>query len=373
MISAIAARKAKQAAQPQQGQQSTQSQPPPSGSLHPSIQSPKRKPTSQRAKPAPKRQKRDVNQKTKPPVVPTPVSDVSQPQDDMMIMGSDDEDHESALSEESDVEILSSPPPKQPKRVWSPSIPLHDSSSDEDITLDTAGLIDLPTRSSILPETSVGTILSNFISVPGQNTFFLSAGDIRKLGLGFGEEAKGTSVVLEQGNKICLLGACRLTLLKGSIRVNGVPMQPSTVPHNIFAPRSSPLPVVEYSAGDAQAVLDASRLPQALRSLYSSQCSLVLLQELWSNVEELGNVCRTFEGAYRPSKWQDDLVSSPFQIDGLYLVSEFFLYISLSDVSSRSRSRHEKLYPLSSLRHGLRPSPASLRQLPHRHSPIRRS
>jgi len=107
-------------------------------------------------------------------------------------------------------------------------------------------LIDLPPRLRSGEEVKSGTILSTFSPTPGKNIFFLSTAELKELGLDLKE--KGTLVALDEGDRLCLLGICRVTVLGGSISVNGVVLRPSINPHNIFAPRSSPLPVVEYNS-----------------------------------------------------------------------------------------------------------------------------
>ncbi|KAF5363920.1 hypothetical protein D9756_001050 [Leucocoprinus leucothites] len=307
MISAVAARKAAQAAQQQQGQET--SRPLPSVQA---PQSPKRKSSSQRSEPPSKKQKRNVRQPTKPSVKSTPLPDVSQTQNDVIIIDSDNDEPESnarILSEESDVEILFAPQHRLEGRAWSPSTPMYDS-SDEDAAIDTSGLIDMPSRVPPLRESSSGVILSTFSPLPGQNIFFLSMDDVRRLGPGFQEETKGTLVTLEEGDRMYLLGTCRLMVLRGSIAVNGTVLHPSSTRHNIFAPRSSPLPIIEYHGGDTKAVIDATCLPHSLESLFATKSTLVLLQELRTNVEGLGLVCRTFEGGYEPSGRIDGSVSA---------------------------------------------------------------
>jgi polynucleotide 5'-hydroxyl-kinase GRC3/NOL9 len=108
----------------------------------------------------------------------------------MVIESDDNEDRQLVPSDDplddSDIEILPGPPPLLFKnRAWSPSKPLDDLADD---------------------------LTSSALS---------------------GE--KGTIVVSEQGESICLLGMCRLTLLKGTISLNGVPLQPSLNPHRIFS------------------------------------------------------------------------------------------------------------------------------------------
>ncbi|KAF9442907.1 hypothetical protein P691DRAFT_738484 [Macrolepiota fuliginosa MF-IS2] len=323
MISAIAARKA---AQQRQEQQETTPQrlpslsPPP---LSPPPRSPKRKPSAQRSKPPSKRQKNDINQKQNASSPPTPKSDVFRAQDDVIIIESDDDDDVEPISQnlsgDSDIEMLSAPPAHPVKRAWSPSRPLDDSSDEDDTTVDVSELIDIPVRLSRLPDTNIGVTLSTFVPVPSQNIYYLSTSDVAKMGLQL--EEKGTVVVLEPGQKLCILGTCRLTLLKGAFAINGTMLRPSTKSHNVFAPRSSPLPILEGRAGSKVAI-DASLLPHVIQAHVQPQSALVLLQELRSNVEGLGRVCRIFDGVYELSGWQDEWISAPFQLDGIYLVKK---------------------------------------------------
>lgn len=324
MISAIAARKAAQAARQPQQQEITPQRPP-----SPPPQSPKRKPTSQRTKPSAKKAKKDIKQNQNVSLPPPPKLDVFKTQDDLIIIDSEDDDSDGPVSqvpsEESDIEILPGPPAHLARRAWSPSMPLDDSSADEGgNAMDVSGLIDVPARLSRLPETNIGTTLSTFVPVPGQNLYYLSSDDVAKMGLRTEVEGKGTVVVLEPEQKMCVLGTCRLTLLKGTVLVNGVPLHPSTTSHNIFAPRSSPLPVIEGRVGNKVAV-DSSLLPLSLQPHAQTESALVLLQELRSNVEGLGRVCRIFEGVYEPSGWHGNSISAPFQLNGLYLVCISFL------------------------------------------------
>jgi len=198
-------------------------------------------------------------------------------------------------------------------------VPLHDSSS-EDEEADVSDLIDLPPRLRSGEEVKSGTILSTFSPTPGKNIFFLSTVELRELGLDLKE--KGTLVALDEGDRLCLLGTCRVMVLGGSISVNGVVLRPSINPHNIFAPRSSPLPIVEYNSSSTNATLDGFCPLQSLQSRDSTELAIILLQELKTNIETLGNICRNFGGTYElpGARWENNFAIDPFHINGLYLV-----------------------------------------------------
>lgn len=321
MISAVAARKAAQAAQQKPEQQTVQPQPP---SLPP-PQSPKRKPLSQ---PSGSRKKRKRESKINPKndTASLNANDVFRAQNDIIVIEDGDDSDGIASSSDlgSDIEILSSPPAHLVKRrAWSPSIPVGDSSEDEDMDSDEELppelVIDVPARLARQPQTNVGQVLSTYVPVLGQNVHQLSSRDFGKIGLQ-NLTGTGTVVSLEPGERLCLLGTCKLILLQGSITVNGAPIRPSKIPLPIFAPRSSPLPII-----DCQASLKPTVPPIANISLFpQTNSTLVLLQELQSNVRDLGRVCRTFDGVYEPTTLpQTQSMAAPLQIPGLYLVCMF--------------------------------------------------
>jgi len=305
MISAIAARKAAQAAQQKTHQPSQQ----------PEISLSKRKSSPRSTSTFSKKQKRAAHIQSDNLTSSFDVSKV-------IVIESDDSDDDNAAVEASKTsgegnEVA--PSSHLTARAWSPSLPLHDSSS-EDGEADVSYLIDLPSRLRSREEVKSGTILSTFSPTPGENIFFLSTVELKELGLDLKE--KGTLVALDEGDRLCLLGTCRLTVLSGSISVNGVVLRPSVNPHNIFAPRSSPLPVVEYNSSSTNATLDGFCPPQPLQSRDSTGLATILLQELKTNVETLGNICRTFCGMYEPpcAGWENDDAIASFHINGLYLV-----------------------------------------------------
>ncbi len=323
MISAVAARKAAQAARQQHEQPTSVAQPPPPSTP---PQSPKRKPSSQQIR-LQKKRKRELNLQSKNGNSSSNTDIFSAQKDVIVIESTEDGDADDGVLVSndfgSDIEILSSPPAHLQKRAWSPSIPLHDSSEDEDMDGNAQVapelVIELPARLARTLDINIGQTLSTYAPVSGQNIYHLSCQDIQKMGLQNSMSA-GTVVALEHGEKLCILGTCKLILLQGAVTVNGAPLRPSKDPHAIFAPRSSPLPVIQSRASvkpSATHPIDVSFLPQ-------THSTLVLLQELQSNVRDLGRVCRTFDGVYEPSIGrQIESMSAPLRVPGLYLVGVF--------------------------------------------------
>jgi hypothetical protein len=84
-------------------------------------------------------------------------------------------------------------------------------------------------------------ILSTYRPVHGQNLFQLSLDEGSALGVG----GPAVALVLSPSAILLFVGAYRRHVLRGSISLLGKAIQPSRVIHPIFAPWSSPIPVIE--------------------------------------------------------------------------------------------------------------------------------
>ncbi|KAF5371487.1 hypothetical protein D9615_009646 [Tricholomella constricta] len=310
MLSAIAARKAAQAAR----QDSNVPTPEPSTpTLPPAEPKPIPKPTSKRKSSAqsanpPKRKKKE---KRTPATASRYFDDADafQDQDDVIIIDSDDE----VLSEDP-----GTPDPTMSKRKWSPSIPMNDS-SDEDEDIDVPFGV-LPTISvSPRPKSDNSDVLSTFHPTLNQNMFLLDSAEVSALQLECDTERNATIVALRPEETLCLLGTYSVSVLQGSITLCGVTLSSSSQRHHVFAPRSSPLPVLE-GADATGAIQRITYLPGAVQSLIASPVALVLLQELHTGVAGLGNVCRTFDGIFEPSRLQKPVAKTPFQLSGVHMI-----------------------------------------------------
>ncbi|KAH9927868.1 hypothetical protein B0H21DRAFT_125216 [Amylocystis lapponica] len=244
---------------------------------------------------------------------------------------------------------------KKHPRAWSPSAPLVDSSDDED---NAAGdpaensyvpaAPPLPTARSA-PETP--SLLSTFQPILGQNVFHVTPEDLASH-LTPQSKQKGTVFVLHLGDTVAFLGAYSLTILHGTISVAGVTLTPSHTPHHVFAPRSSPLPVIQCISSNERVQDGAINLPPFLGTAAVQGSAILLLQELRTGVEGLGHVCRTFEDAFTPSRWQSSTMSFDTALEGVHLltqqthdISPFSMPASweaaLSAVEKNTSERHE--------------------------------
>lgn len=318
MLSAIAARKAALAVRQETASPTVEPVPvsePPSRVQTPPTPKPnsKRKSSSQTAQPS-KRKKKEKRAPTKKNTRYFVEKDAFEEQEDVIVI--DSEEEESIISDE---EIPQLPPPSTSKRKWSPSLPLNDSSDEDEVII--------ADSNATIPPRSVVTspdILSTYQPTSEQNMFFLTPTQVSDLGISTTVDGPATLLALGIGETVCLLGTYTFLVLQGSIALSGVTIHASRRPHNVFAPRSSPLPMLECIAKD-NTVLDLSKVSQRLHHVLQSAVALVLLQELNTGVEGLGRVCRNFEGVFKPSRLQKNTVTLPLQLSGVHLVSLHFL------------------------------------------------
>lgn len=342
MISAVAARKAAQTALQQSVDlkpnilppSSTRSSTDSTGKTASSSKS-KRKPSVQILKPQKKRRKKDASKNSKPgtPSVDSrneryfgqaPI-DVFETQDDIIVVDSDGEesdDAETELLKGYSLEMEHEPEAPAIKRAWSPSMPVVDSSDDEvpNDDTDTRNDFPYPLRPTSTTE-NLHRTLSTFQPTSDQNLFFLTPEESFSLGLSssLSPNEGATIILLTPRETLCFLGTCTFIVLHNSISISGVSLQSSSSVHDVFAPRSAPLPIFEGASGGGS-ILKSLILPQRLQHLSESQSSVVLLQGLRTGAEGLGQICRTFEGIFNPSRWGRASVLAPFLIEGAYMV-----------------------------------------------------
>ncbi|KAJ3889571.1 hypothetical protein GG344DRAFT_67021 [Lentinula edodes] len=182
-------------------------------------------------------------------------------------------------------------------RGYSPSRPISpdDSSDGEGIQND-----------SIQPEPQTQTqsqvLLTTFVPIPGQNTFYLSPDELSLVLSSENSTVPATLIALGRSENLTLLGTYRLTVIRGSIEIGGAILRSRVHPetHNVFAPRSSPVPSIRVVSSAPSSPLPALlplRIQHEIAALIGDPV-LVLLQELRSGVEALGKVCKTFDGVF---------------------------------------------------------------------------
>ena len=142
-------------------------------------------------------------------------------------------------------------------------------------------------------------------------------------------------LLLQGGDSLLFVGTMQLVLLQGSIELLGVPLTPSKTLHQIFAPRSHPLPIISVSHPQKGEQTDFSStnsspshdLPDHIRRYISPAHTVVLLQESPTGAEGLGHVMRPFKNVFEPD--ERDANSSVGVLRGLHIVSLSLLYLSL--------------------------------------------
>ncbi|KZT20555.1 hypothetical protein NEOLEDRAFT_1075377 [Neolentinus lepideus HHB14362 ss-1] len=334
MSSAIAARKAR-LAQSGEAQNTPGPAPTPATALKPTITTPtapetpkslgksssKRKSNSQVPLLSPEKQKR-VKHKEKRPRYFSSNGDAFTKQQDVIVI----EDEESSSSEENEqiVSLAASVSEDgmrtKSKRAWSPSNAFYDSSDDEAKNVTINDLLDIPVRTLPLqPSTSVA--LSTFQAIQDKNFLRLTREDTIKLGLlpSHNEDDVSVLLALAPGETVSLLGVYNLTVLAGFVSLCGTTLSASPIAHRVFAPRSSPIPVIKSMPSDSSDV--RSDIPEFTRQIVRQGGSLVVLGEVTSHVEGLGRICRTFDGVFTPSRWQHG-DTDVLGIKGAYLIRQ---------------------------------------------------
>ncbi|KAJ7043646.1 hypothetical protein C8F04DRAFT_943495 [Mycena alexandri] len=232
--------------------------------------------------------------------------------DDVIIIDSDDED----------VSDAPRPPPVTRttvagKRVWSPSAPINDSSDEEREEIADVPIPLAPHRATAThgpPQT-----LTSFRVRPGQTAFYLDSEETAALGL---SADSATLIALSQGETVSLLGAYMFTVLQGAVSICGVRTPAAAAAHRVFAPRSSPIPALE--ALNEKVRLDpVLAVPPRLRPAFENSGTLVAFHQLNSGVEGLGRVCRTFNGVFKPSRFQQDIdANHDLRVAGAHMLSQ---------------------------------------------------
>ena len=313
MLSAIAARKASQAANLLETSGTPLEFVEPVQSLLSSNPSSKRKPSSQKTQNRLKRKKKGKEREKQVKerrYFQQSQQEIFELQDDVIAIDSSDEQEDDSMSEDEGSCGVSFDSSYEEKA--------EDGGSREDS--EDVVMVNRASTSQPLADSN-RDILSSFQSTLNRNMFFLASDQVHNLRIPSSSDGPGTVLALEHEETLCFLGAYTFCVLQGSISLCGVTIAASRRAHRVFAPRSSPLPVLEGVSGiDAIGGLKNS-LPGQLHSIIGTNVALVLLQELRTGVEGLGRVCRTFSGVFEPSRWQNNNVLGPsLQIPDVHMV-----------------------------------------------------
>jgi len=234
----------------------------------------------------------------------------------------DDSDMSITLEQEDSSSIQHEHPPERTRlehtKAWSPSRLAVDSSDDASDASEQP-LADL---SQLFPYNRPLTseepeILSTFRPTLEQNMFLLSLDEGSALGL----SGPAIALILSPSAAVSFVGAYRLRVLRGSISLLGTTIQPSQVLHHVFAPWSSPLPVIEAHMAHGESSKSFSDMPARITSTINEGDVVIVLQELRTGIEGLGRVVRTFEGVFDRVNHERAL---DIPLDGIYLVCHPF-------------------------------------------------
>ncbi|KIJ60990.1 hypothetical protein HYDPIDRAFT_97607 [Hydnomerulius pinastri MD-312] len=203
------------------------------------------------------------------------------------------DDLEIALDDSQQTELLSFSANKS-KRAWSPSRPMADSSDEEEPGPSRVG--DLKNAAPLAHQTPLKaepTTLSTFCPVLDRNLYLLSESESAP-------NEKGAILVLHPNESVTLLGTYTICVLQGYISLLGVTLSPSDTKHRVFAPRSSPLPVLSWVAAGGLPDTCTFPVPPVVRQ--RSECTAILIRYLDTGVEGLGRICRVFDNVFKPPR-----------------------------------------------------------------------
>ncbi|KAG6370399.1 hypothetical protein JVT61DRAFT_12120 [Boletus reticuloceps] len=204
-----------------------------------------------------------------------------------------DSESDSSLSQE-EMDIpqpvigLSSVPITKTERAWSPSRPILDSSDDDEPG--PSGSFD--STSHLTPSTSKKTeplTLSTFRQVPNHNVYPISENDDVSSG-------KARIPVLHPKETLSLVGLYSLCVLQGSVSLLGVTLSPSDTEHTVFAPLSSPIPILSWAMSVHQG---SCTFPSPPSIQQQANATAILIEYTDTGVEGLGRICNIFDGVFK--------------------------------------------------------------------------
>ncbi|KAH9049574.1 hypothetical protein EDB87DRAFT_1671127 [Lactarius vividus] len=177
-----------------------------------------------------------------------------------------------------DQEDIAPPQPAQPeqRKAWSPSRLVFDSSDDGSDPNETP-LPELPRFPSSITISQVKNLNE---------------------GSSLGLTRPAVALVLFPSATVSFVGTYRLRVLRGSVSLLGTIVRPSQVGHQVVAPYSSPIPVIQALVAPESLQSHYLISPLAFLAASTKGTSWMVLQELQSGVDGLGRIVRTFEGVF---------------------------------------------------------------------------
>ncbi|QRW01661.1 mRNA cleavage and polyadenylation factor CLP1 [Ceratobasidium sp. AG-Ba] len=245
-----------------------------------------------------------------------------------------------------------------PQRAYSPSQPIVDSSDEEIQVSPDAYRIG---ESEVAQDLENSTVLERSVGLPKisgtifnpvdeQNLFSISA----ELALAIiGQASAAKLLVMQPGESFIFVGTMQFALLQGTIELMGSILSPSKNLHKAFAPRSHPIPTIYVPLTQNVAPLHSSsptdelteHLPQHIRSLMSPIHSVILVQELASGVEGLGQAVVLFRNVFEPDTRDSEAVH--YIANGTYALKTEPKYDTMLHIPQDWRSALDTITPLS--------------------------
>ena len=203
-------------------------------------------------------------------------------------------------------------------KAWSPSRPVVDSSDEaSDVSEQPpSDPVQFCHHNHPLANEEI-EILSTYRPAHEQNMFRLSIEE----GLALGLNGPAVVLVLSPSATVSFVGTYRLRVLRGSISLLGTTIQPSPVLHHVFAPWSSPIPMIEAHMVHGESSKSLSDIPARIISTIDEGDVLIVLQELRTGIEGLGHVMRTFEGVFDQANPERAPI---LPLEGVHLVCHSF-------------------------------------------------
>jgi len=147
-------------------------------------------------------------------------------------------------------------------------------------------------------------------------------------GSALGLSGPAIALVLSPSVIVSFVRAYRLHVLHGSISLLGKIIWLSRVPHRIFAPRSSPIPVIEALAAHGESLM--YDIPAQITSIINEGGVIIVSQELRTALSQgLGCVMRTFEGVFSQADLEG---ASDMPFGGVHFVCFFILGVYFAHI-----------------------------------------
>lgn len=193
--------------------------------------------------------------------------------------------------------------------------------------------------------------LCTFQPVQGENVF-------RSSPVG---SAQGSILILRGEDTLCFLGTVSLTVLLGRVEVLGTELTSSSKPYHVFAPRSTPVPILQLSRPDGPEMHGQreedpiAQLPrQVLNKVRMGDAVIRLDSLVGTGIRGLSQVVGAFDGAFGSSVRTE---GTDLGVKGFHPVGYRLLGVPFSDPASLHRYLSPSIISSPSFSHtnGVRP------------------